>query len=120
MMRFSVTPEKQQQLEERMAACGLREEDFEERFSASSGPGGQKTNKTATCTTLLHRPTGLTVKMQKARSQSLNRYYARKRLCELMEEMQLGAMSPAALEREKIRKQKARRKRRIGKKSQPE
>jgi len=58
--------------------------------------------------------------MQKARSQSLNRYYARKRLCELMEEMQLGALSPAALEREKIRKQKARRKRRIGKKSQNE
>lgn len=111
-MRFSVTPKKQEQLEKRMADCGLKEADFEESFSASSGPGGQKTNKTATCVTLLHRPTGITVKMQKARSQSLNRYYARKRLCELMEEELHGRASPAALQREKIRRQKARRRRR--------
>lgn len=101
-----------------MDACGLKEADFEESFSTSSGPGGQKTNKTATCTTLVHRPTGLTVKMQKARSQSLNRYYARKRLCELMEEQQLGKEAPTALEQEKIRRQKARRKRRAVKKNE--
>ncbi len=100
-----------------MAACGLKEGDFEESFSASSGPGGQKANKTATCVTLLHRPSGIAVKMQKARSQSLNRYYARKRLCELMEAKLLGRESPAEMQREKIRRQKARRKRRSDKKS---
>ncbi|MHC4159164.1 MAG: peptide chain release factor family protein, partial [Planctomycetota bacterium] len=46
------------------------------------------------------------------RSQGLNRYYARKRLCELVEQERMGSKSPAALKAEKIRKQKQRRKRR--------
>jgi len=50
--------------------------------------------------------------MQKERSQPLNRYHARKRLCELMEERTLGARSPSGLAAEKIRKQKQRRRRR--------
>ena len=68
-----------------MAACGMREGDLEEHFVTSGGPGGQKVNKTSTCVVLRHVPTGLEVKMQKARSQSLNRFYARRRLCELIE-----------------------------------
>jgi len=57
------------------------------------------------------------VKMQQARSQGLNRFYARRRLCELREAQQLGDTSPEARRREKIRKQKNRRRRR-GKKQQ--
>lgn len=34
------------------------EEDLEERFVRGSGPGGQKTNKTANCVVLKHMPTG--------------------------------------------------------------
>lgn len=117
-MIFSVTPEKEQALLERMVACGLKEADFDEKFVRSGGPGGQKVNRTATCTVLVHRPTGISVKMQRARSQSLNRYYARKRLCELMEERLLGGESEIARTKEKIRKQKERRKRR-GKKTGP-
>lgn len=111
-MNFGVTDRKQAELEARMAALGLREEDFEEKFVRSSGPGGQKVNKTSSCVVLKHTPSGLEVKMQKERSQPLNRYHARKRLCELMEEQTLGACSPAALAAEKIRKQKQRRRRR--------
>ncbi len=111
-MNFGVTEKKQQQLEERMGKLALREADLEEKFIRSSGPGGQKVNKSATCVYLKHRPSGLEVKMGKERSQGLNRYYARKRLCELLEEQTLGDQSPAALETEKIRKQKQRRKRR--------
>ncbi len=96
----------------RMEASRLREEDLEERFIRSGGPGGQKVNRTATCVYLKHTPTGLEVKMQKARSQALNRFYARRRLCELLEERQLGTQSPQNLKREKLRKQKARRSRR--------
>ena len=95
-----------------MASLKLREEDLEEKYVRSSGPGGQKVNKTASCVYLRHEPTGLEVKMQKERSQGLNRYYARKRLCEMLEEKALGKKSPAALKAEKIRKQKQRRKRR--------
>jgi protein subunit release factor B len=109
---FNVTPKKAGQLRSRMEACGLREADLEESFIRAGGPGGQKVNRSATCVRLLHRPTGLEVKMQQERSQALNRYYARKRMCELLEERTLGKASPAAKEREKIAKQKARRKRR--------
>lgn len=111
-MDFGVTPKKQAQLEARMAALGLREADLQEKFIHSSGPGGQRVNKTASCVYLKHRPTGLEVKMQQARQQRLNRYYARQRLCELLEEKTLGQQSPAALKADKIRKQKQRRHRR--------
>ncbi len=111
-MNFGVTDRKQAELEARMAALGLREEDLAETYVRSSGPGGQKVNKTSSCVVLKHGPTGLEVKMQKERSQPLNRYHARKRLCELLEERTLGAKSPAALKAEKIRKQKQRRRRR--------
>ena len=109
-MNFGVTQKKQEELEARMAALGLREEDLLEKYVRSSGPGGQKVNKTDSCVYLKHVPTGLEVKMQRERSQALNRYYARKRMCELIEQQRLGSKSPAALKAEKIRKQKQRRK----------
>ena len=111
-MDFGVTQKKQAELEARMAALGLREQDLEEKFIHSSGPGGQRVNKTASCAYLKHLPTGLEVKMQQERQQRLNRYYARKRMCELLEQRTLGDKSPAALQAERIRKQKQRRRRR--------
>jgi len=119
-VNFGVTDKKQQQLKERMGRLSLREADLEEKFIRSSGPGGQKVNKSATCVYLKHRPSGLEVKMGKERSQGLNRYYARKRLCELLEQQTLADKSPIALEAEKIRKQKQRRKRRGKIKQLPE
>lgn len=111
-MNFGVTQKKQQELEARMVRLGLCEQDMQERYVRSSGPGGQKVNKTASCVYLKHLLSGLEVKMQLRRSQGLNRYYARKRLCELLERERLGDKSPAALKAEKIRKQKQRRRRR--------
>src|SRR5512146_1919419 len=111
-MDFGLTQKKQAELEGRMAALGLREIDMEEKFIHSSGPGGQRVNKTASCVYLKHLPTGLEVKMQQERQQRLNRYYARKRMCELLEEKTLGVKSPAALKAAKIRRQKQRRRRR--------
>jgi protein subunit release factor B len=112
MSRYGVTPAKEAELERRMAACGLKEQDLEEGFIRSSGAGGQHVNKTSTCVHLRHRPTELEVKMQKARSQALNRFYARRRMCELLEAKQLGEESPEARRVAKIRKQKERRRRR--------
>ncbi len=111
-MDFGVTDKKQAELEARMATLGLREQDLLEKYIHSSGPGGQRVNKTASCVYLKHLPTGLEVKMQRERQQRLNRFYARRRMCELLEEQKLGARSPAALKAEKIRKQKQRRRRR--------
>ena len=112
MPKFGVSPEKEKELLQRMRACGIHEGDLEERFISSGGPGGQKVNRTATCVRLKHVPTGLEVKMQKARSQALNRFYARRRLCELVEQRDPGRSSPVDEKREKIRRQKARRNRR--------
>ncbi len=112
MSIFGVTPGKEAELRARMADCDLREADLDESYVHGGGPGGQKVNKSATAVSLTHRPTGVTVKTQAARSQALNRFYARRRLCELMEARTLGKQSPEEQRREKIRKQKARRKRR--------
>lgn len=112
MPEFGVTPPKANALAARMLACGLDEKDLDERFVRSGGPGGQHVNKSATAVYVKHLPTGLEVKMQKARSQALNRYYARRRLCELLEKRILGKENPEALRREKLRKQKAKRRKR--------
>ncbi len=120
MPSFGCTPEKEAELRRRMEACGVHEADIEEQFMTSSGPGGQKVNRSSTCVRLLHGVTGIEVKMQKARSQALNRFYARRRLCELIEAQTLGAESPEAIERERIRRQKARRRRRGARKAAPE
>lgn len=111
MSKYGVTAQKEAELLARMTACGLVEADLEERHVRSGGPGGQHVNRSATAIYLKHRPTGLEVKMQKERSQGLNRFFARRRMCELLE-AQAGGQTKANAERDKIRKQKARRKRR--------
>ena len=112
MIDLGVTERKAAEIEQRMKSCRLSEKDIEEKFVRSSGPGGQKVNKSSTCVHLTHRPSGLAVKMQKSRTQKLNRYYARKRLCELLEKKLLGKESPEEGRLSKIRKQKDRRRRR--------
>jgi protein subunit release factor B len=112
MINFGVTERKMEELERRMHKCGLLEGDIEEKFVRSSGAGGQKVNKSSTCVHLKHICSGLAVKVQKSRSQGLNRYYARKQMCELLENKLLGKESPEAKKIEKIRKQKDRRRRR--------
>ncbi len=120
MSKFGVTPQKEQELYQRMEACGVQERDLSEGFVCSGGPGGQHVNRTATCVHLVHGPSGVEVKMQQARSQGLNRFYARRRLCELLEAQQQGKASPEARRQEKIRKQKNRRRRRQRKPSDDE
>jgi len=112
MINFGVTERKTQELQQRMHNCNLLENDIEETFVRSTGPGGQKVNKTSTCVHLKHIPSGLAVKVQKSRSQPLNRYYARNQMCELLENKLLGKESLQAKKIQKIRKQKDRRRRR--------
>jgi protein subunit release factor B len=71
----------------------------------SSGPGGQKVNKTSSCVYLKHLPTGIEVKCQKERSQVLNRYLARKLLADKIEKLRLKKLIEERQLEEKIRRQ---------------
>ncbi len=104
-----VSAEKEKTLALRMQALGVSERDIEESFVRSSGPGGQKVNKTSTCVQLTHLPTGLTVKCQRERSQSLNRHLARRLLLDKIEKMQKGFVAAQKEKTEKIRRQKRKR-----------
>ncbi|RIL12028.1 MAG: peptide chain release factor-like protein [Proteobacteria bacterium] len=112
MAKFKVSQEKEAELLNWMSALGIREEDIAERFVRGSGAGGQKINKTSSTVHLLHYPSGIEIKCQKSRSQSLNRYLARRELCAKLEAALLGKKSREQQERERIRRQKRRRSRR--------
>jgi len=112
MTSYPVGPEKNEALAARMAALGIREADLVEKFVRGSGAGGQKVNKTSSCVYLLHRPSGMEVKCQWERSQVLNRFLARRELCDRLEARMKGAAGARQQEIEKIRRQKRRRSRR--------
>jgi peptide chain release factor len=111
MIHFSVSEEKNKWLREKMGVLGVREEDIEEKFIRSSGRGGQKVNKTSTCVYLRHTPTGIEVKCMKERSQSLNRFLARRELVEKISKVS-GQTTSDDIKMAKIRRQKAKRKKR--------
>lgn len=103
---------KRQALETLMRRLGIREADLEERFIRAAGPGGQNVNKVSTCVVLKHKPSGLEVKVQRERTQALNRFLARRLLARKIETIRLGRLSLERRRVEKIRRQKRRRSRR--------
>ena len=104
--------EKQRKLAERMAELGIREGDLREEFVRGAGRGGQKINKTSSCVFLEHVPTGIRVKCQQTRMRALNRFLARRQLCDLAAERLYGEQTARRSAIEKIRRQKRRRSRR--------
>jgi peptide chain release factor len=112
MPDFPVSEKKRLNLTERMDALGIKEKDLEERFLRSGGPGGQHVNKVSTCVVLRHTPSGLEVRCQKERSQSMNRFFARRLLADKLDELINKKKSEAQQQREKVRRQKRRRSRR--------
>ena len=112
MSKFGVSQEKEHALEARLQALEIHEADLDETFIRSSGPGGQHVNKTSTCVRLVHRPTGLSVKVQNSRSQGLNRFLARRLLADRIEQQLRGEGSTQSRQHAKIRRQKERRARR--------
>jgi len=84
------TSEKIAALELRMEALGITTADLLEKFVRGSGAGGQKINKTSSCVFLKHLPTGLCIKCQLDRSREMNRFLAKRELCDQLESIQEG------------------------------
>lgn len=109
---MGISKEKVDELAARMERLGIRESDLIEKFILGSGSGGQKINKTSSCVYLKHIPSGIELKCQWERSRELNRYRARKELCDRLEESVFKEKSKRQMAFEKIRRQKRRRSKR--------
>lgn len=109
---FLVSKDKEDALQAKMDALGVRGSDLEEKFIRAGGRGGQKINKTSICVYLKYIPLGIEVKCDSARSQAMNRFLARRLLLQKIENLILGKESAAEKAREKIRRKKRRRSRR--------
>ena len=112
MSSFGINTDKEKKLFQRMGKLGIFEKDIIEKFIRSGGKGGQNVNKTSTCVYLKHIPTGIEVKVQRERSQSLNRFLARRLLVQKIEEMVFKKKSEIRQKIEKIRRQKRKRSKR--------
>lgn len=108
-LKFNITLAKRRQLLDTMSELGISEDDIVENFIRASGKGGQKVNKSSSCVYLRHEPSGLEVKCQQARSQALNRFIARRELCEKIKEIKQEQESERQKKIEKIRRQKRKR-----------
>ena len=104
MLRMPVSPEKLQKLQEMMERLGVHKNDLEEKFVRGSGKGGQKVNKTNNCVCLVHRPTGLVIKCHREREREINRFLARRALCDELDHRLNGAPSPKQMEAMRARK----------------
>lgn len=114
---FAVSDQKNRWLVSRMAELGVHEDELEEQFVRASGRGGQHLNKTSSAAQVRHLPTGIEARCSRERSQSLNRFLARRELLEKIAR-HLGLVTEQDRELARIRKQKKRCSRRSAAKQQ--
>lgn len=95
------------EIDQRMAQFGIAEDEFEESFARSGGPGGQNVNKVSTAVTLRHRPSGISVTAQDSRSQAINRKLARERLLDAIVTAREKHRATEIAQREKTRRRKS-------------
>lgn len=113
MNPFGVSDARVEALLRRMMRLKIREEDLQERFIRSGGPGGQNVNKLNTCVRLCHRPSGVEVKTQQERFQGLNRFLARQLLVQKLETQEKRRAQEEQRLLAKARRQKKRRPRAV-------
>ena len=96
------------ELNRRLAELGIAPEELEERFVRSGGPGGQHANKSSTAVQLVHKPSGMEVRVESERSQLQNRVEARERLIQRVQEARDAAEAAERGAREKERRRRRR------------
>lgn len=104
-----VRNEKLLALAQLMEQLGIKEKDLKESFVKGSGKGGQKVNKTNNCVVLQHLPTETVIKCHQDRSREINRFLARRALCELIQQHNGDEANPAQKRIAKVRQLKSRR-----------
>lgn len=92
-------------LRARFVSLGVKPADVSEQFIRGAGAGGQKINKTSSTVVLRHHPTGVEVRCQRERSQSVNRLLAWAELAEKLERRRAEAASQRQAARELVRRQ---------------
>ena len=105
-MQNPLSSEKTAALAQRMTTLGIHETELLEKFVRGSGAGGQKINKTSNCVFLKHLPTGVCIKCQIDRSREMNRFLARRELCDQLEMIRDGKAIAKTHAIEKLRRQK--------------
>ena len=93
-------------LRARFVSLGVRPEEVEERFVRGTGAGGQKINKTSSTVWLRHGPTGVEVRCQRERSQTVNRLLAWLELADKLEWARQESADQVRAARELTRRQK--------------
>ena len=93
-------------LRARFVSLGVQPDDVEETFIRGTGAGGQKINKTSSTVRLRHLPTGVEVRCQRERNQSVNRLLAWSELADKLEWRKAEAANQKQAARELVRRQK--------------
>lgn len=93
-------------LRARFVSLGVKPGEVEEIFMRGAGAGGQKINKTSSTVRLRHWPTGLEVRCQRERNQSVNRLLAWAALADRLERRRQEAANAAQAARELARRRK--------------
>lgn len=106
-----MTSSREGRISERMRALRVREDDIEESFTRSSGPGGQNVNKTSSAVVVTHRPSGLQVRCEQERAQAMNRLRARELLLDKIEATRRAAVEAERAAVAKVRRQNRKRSR---------
>jgi len=98
-------------LRARFVSLGVKPGEVEERFVRGTGAGGQKINKTSSTVWLQHGPTGVEVRCQRERSQTLNRLLAWEELADKLEWRKQETKNQAQAARELKRRQNSKKSR---------
>ena len=106
-----ITSDTWEKLKAWMHELGIEENEIDEQFIIASGRGGQKLQKTSSCVRLVYLPSNIVIRCQESRSREMNRFLARRRLCEKIDGIKNREKSAKRKQQEKIRRQKARRSR---------